>query len=673
MRVLYSVTSKYGWSRPRFTIALVAVVAVAALGTASSTRGDSSPPTVVRPSASSEADATPPVTPPPDCVPDDNGNCIRPTVWITASPASVAYGGTSTLSWASSNSSYCYISGSGLDGYVQLSGSWTTNALYSNTTFNITCSDYSTSASSSVTITLNPTTVWITASPANVAYGGTSTVSWGSSSSAYCYIGGGGLDGYVQLSGSWSTNPLYSNTTFNITCSNYSTSASSSVTVSVDTPPPTVTASADPGAVPYGSYTNITWQSTNADYCTVGSDTVGSNGSYRLEPILATRQVPVTCYGSGGSSTAYVTVYYDGTPILATGTLKDANGNPVVGNVRLFVEPDLSNTGDSGSATQIASVLSDANGNFGVALDPNNPTLQAAMSANNGWVNLEADVFSSNYEGVSEIQRRWASGMWTDALEGMPATTPAPLSFTLADGVDNVRTLASVDSVSSTGTFSATDSPVTSQNKNTVVGEFHDVQDETGTFKYMTSSTTSYDVRVSYDLTTGKWGSAGMAHFSKSSSVLNSSFVNFQASNGYLMVVPIKWVLVKEEIACWSLCLKGPGWHTTRYKWTPVAILQAVIKGSNISNLDHQCGTTWYMNKTSGTSRWSGQSTKFTAGVTLSYNGFGVSVGTQSGFDQGHGWEVKTGSKYGAYHYCGPGGVAPGPASRNFFGTPTGP
>jgi len=384
--------------------------------------------------------------------------------------------------------------------------------------------------------------------------------------------------------------------------------------------------------------------------------------------VLGTTSPSVTCYGPGGNSTAVTTVYNDGTPVILQGRLTNATGGPVVGNVRLMLEPNVSNTGDSGSGTQVASVLSDANGNFGIALDPANSTIQTAMV--NGWVNFEVDAFSSNYDAVSEIQRQWTSGIWTDVLEGTPATTPAPLAIIMADNQPGVRSLASATSVDSQGAFTATQNVVTTQNKDTVIGEYHDANDEFGHFDYAQTTDTSYDVAISLDLAGQNWKLSGTGHFSKSSSFLNGGGAKFQANSGRQMLLPIKWALTKTTVyPCSIICVGQP---FTYYKWKPVDVVAYPKVGGDISKLDHQCNTTYrsYMfdiGRNQYIKRYTGRSYKFSAGVSLSYNGVGLSLATQSGFDSLHGWRVDTGSKYAAYHYCG-NDDDPAKASRIFWG-----
>jgi len=87
----------------------------------------------------------PPPPPPP----------TTPTATISANPSSVTSGGSSTISWSSTNATACTASGA-WSGTKATSGSQSTGALTTNSTYNLTCSG-STPASTTVTVTAPPT------------------------------------------------------------------------------------------------------------------------------------------------------------------------------------------------------------------------------------------------------------------------------------------------------------------------------------------------------------------------------------------------------------------------------------------------------------------------------------------------------------------------------------
>ncbi|HEU0086006.1 MAG TPA: hypothetical protein VFQ59_03585 [Candidatus Paceibacterota bacterium] len=167
------------------------------------------------------------------------------TVNISANPLSVQSGGSSTISWTSSqNATYCIANGgvAGWNGTLPTSGSFPANNLTRTTTFTIQCMNATgQQASASVMVTVgnatNLPTASISAYPTTVNYNGTSIISWSSQHATYC-VGTGGTSGWASgnkaPSGTFPTGPITSNTTFTIVCYNSTgQSATQSVTVYV--------------------------------------------------------------------------------------------------------------------------------------------------------------------------------------------------------------------------------------------------------------------------------------------------------------------------------------------------------------------------------------------------------------------------------------------------------
>lgn len=113
---------------------------VAACGGTTTTGGGSGTPTM-------------PGTTPPPPAPPPPGN--SPALSFTANPSSIANGASTTLSWSASNVSSCTASGA-WSGSRALSGSQTTGALTTTSTFVLTCSGSNGSVTRSVTVTVGP-------------------------------------------------------------------------------------------------------------------------------------------------------------------------------------------------------------------------------------------------------------------------------------------------------------------------------------------------------------------------------------------------------------------------------------------------------------------------------------------------------------------------------------
>lgn len=189
-----------------------------------------------------------------------------PTVDLLANssqgPISIPYGTAATISWTSSNGNACNVNGNG-----GLSGSFSTGALTSNTTYNGECYGDGI-GSDSVTVNVQapaaPTAdIRANGSPsgATVSYNNSATISWTSTNSNSCSVSPSGW-GSTSNNGV-NTGNLTSTTTYTITCTGPGGSVQDSVTVTVNPPAqPTCTAALPDGDSAVGSegsrYTYIT-------------------------------------------------------------------------------------------------------------------------------------------------------------------------------------------------------------------------------------------------------------------------------------------------------------------------------------------------------------------------------------------------------------------------------
>jgi hypothetical protein len=146
-------------------------------------------------------------------------------------------GGSSTLSWSSTNATSCTASGA-WSGTKSTSGSQSVSPS-STSTYTLTCTGAGGSASDSATVTVGGgssalPTVSLTASPTSITAGGSSTLSWSSTNATSC-TASGGWSGTKSTNGSQSVSPT-SNTTYTLTCTGAGGSASNSATVTVTQP-----------------------------------------------------------------------------------------------------------------------------------------------------------------------------------------------------------------------------------------------------------------------------------------------------------------------------------------------------------------------------------------------------------------------------------------------------
>ncbi len=146
----------------------------------------------------------------------------------------------------------------------------------------------------------------IIAEPQTIEMGETSTLSWNSVNASSCFISPS--IGSVDVSGSTTISPTQ-NTTYKITATGPSGTASDSVTVIVTHPPPAVSISADPVNILVGESSTLSWTSTNADSANIdnGVGDVPVNGSISVSPTdLTTYTIMVS--GLGGSAQASAVV-----------------------------------------------------------------------------------------------------------------------------------------------------------------------------------------------------------------------------------------------------------------------------------------------------------------------------------------------------------------------------
>jgi len=236
-----------------------------------------------------------------------------PVVHLSASPSTVAGGGVSTLIWSSSNATSCVASGAWA-GAKAVSGSQTTGALTSSTTYGLSCTGSGGSAlqSTTVSVTSPAPTITLTASPSTVASGASSTLSWSATHATSC-TASGGWSGTKTASGSQSTGTLTADETYGLICTGPGGSAAQSATVSVTKVAPAIVLSASPSTVKSGAASTLTWSSTNATACTASGGWTGSlatSGARATGAVNATTTYTISCTGSGGTATqsAIVTV-----------------------------------------------------------------------------------------------------------------------------------------------------------------------------------------------------------------------------------------------------------------------------------------------------------------------------------------------------------------------------
>lgn len=251
--------------------------------------------------------ATVTVTPPPPP--------SAPTVTLSASPVSVAPGGTSTLTWSSTNAIACNATG-GWTGARATAGTESTAALSAGTSFALSCSGAGGTATATATVAVvappAAPTLSLTATPASVMRGATTLLEWSATGSTSC-TATGGWAGSKNASGSETSAALAAATTFSLTCTGPGGSVSRNVAVAVTAPPPRLTLTASPSSVSTGSTSRLSWTATDASTCSATGDWAGERATSGDEVTVAlSRNATFTlaCTGTGGrvEASAGVTV-----------------------------------------------------------------------------------------------------------------------------------------------------------------------------------------------------------------------------------------------------------------------------------------------------------------------------------------------------------------------------
>jgi Calx-beta domain len=192
---------------------------------------------------------------------DSAAGAPMPTVTLSANPTSITSGGSSTLTWNSTNATGCTATGAWA-GAQGSSGSRTTGALAATSTYTLSCSGSGGTASALKTITVisaapapTPTpTVTLNASPASVTIGNSSTLTWSSTNATSC-TATGAWAGAKTTSGSLATGGLTTPTTYSITCNGSGGAASASVTITINN----TSTSSSSGGYCGGTSANVSW------------------------------------------------------------------------------------------------------------------------------------------------------------------------------------------------------------------------------------------------------------------------------------------------------------------------------------------------------------------------------------------------------------------------------
>jgi phospholipase C len=230
-----------------------------------------------------------------------------PSITLTLSPTVVAAGQTTTLTWASTNSTSVAIKPSILGDdvtSVALSGSAAV-VVPANTTFTATATGAQ-GVTASASATVNILGVTLVATPSKIGPGQTATLSWTSGNAATLSIDQG-IGAETAPQGSVVVSPA-ATTTYTITATNGTATATATATVNA---PLAITLKASPANIAPGGQSTLTWASQGANSITIDQGVgtfITSNGNVIVSPAQNTTYVATAVDNQGNSATSSTTV-----------------------------------------------------------------------------------------------------------------------------------------------------------------------------------------------------------------------------------------------------------------------------------------------------------------------------------------------------------------------------
>ncbi|MEK7588677.1 MAG: hypothetical protein AAB438_02550, partial [Patescibacteria group bacterium] len=247
---------------------------------------------------------------------------------FTATPNSVAFGGSTTLNWTVQNATSCTAGGAWSGPKNITGGSQTINNLTINpTVFTLNCTGLGGSDFAQVSVTVgaqqgNAPAVTVNVSPTSITSGNFATLTWSATNNPTS-CSASWTNNSIATSGSLQVSPNVS-TNYTVTCFNNFGSGNDSafLTVNQQVNAPTVNISASPTSVFSGGSSVITWVVSNATQCVGTNGSSGwsgfhnaNGGSFVANDLTTTTTFTLTCTGPGGSSANSVTVGVTSNPV----------------------------------------------------------------------------------------------------------------------------------------------------------------------------------------------------------------------------------------------------------------------------------------------------------------------------------------------------------------------
>lgn len=216
---------------------------------------------------------------------------------LSVDPDHIFYGDSATLTWDVQYANQCTASTDSVtpiadwDGIVPFSGSRIISGLEKTTKFQLSCMGAGGTKNRSVSvivepINLQPPSITFWADDSWVPYNQSTIFHWKVERADWCEASGGwywwtdtNFEDYLELD-------IPTSRAYTITCGNLSDTSDMTIFVSAGSPPGAVTVSlvADPYMVDYGGETQVTWNSTNAQWCYMDR-WIGTSNEQRINDV----------------------------------------------------------------------------------------------------------------------------------------------------------------------------------------------------------------------------------------------------------------------------------------------------------------------------------------------------------------------------------------------------
>jgi phosphatidylinositol-3-phosphatase len=334
-------------------------------------------------------------------------NSTLPAITFSAQPGTVASGGSTVLSWSTSNASSVSIGGVGTfpaSGSVKVTPTATTTY-----TATATGTGGKTASSTVVKVTTSgpAPTIVLSAQPSNIAVGASAVLSWTTTNATSVSIAGVGTFG---ASGSVTVTPS-STATYTAIATGPGGTAKSSATVTVSqNPPPTISFSAQPNNITSGGTAVLSWTTTLATSVSIqGLGSFGPNGSTNVTP-SSTTTYTATAQGPGGTAKASTTVTVT------------SNGVPAFGHVFLLMEENHSYSSVIGSSSM--PYLNSLAKQYGLATQyfaNTHPSIGNYFELTTGQIITNDDGYSGTVSADNVVRHLLTAGKsWKSYAESLP-------------------------------------------------------------------------------------------------------------------------------------------------------------------------------------------------------------------------------------------------------------